>query len=340
MKNPNGYGSVFKFGGNRRRPWCARVTVGWSDDGKQKYKNIGYYEEREEAMIALAQYNCDPYDLDSNRITFSEVYEKWSEEKFPKISKSNAYCHKAAYAKCSFLYDMKFKQIRKMHTQRIINENEHLSSETRKKIKNLLNQMYSFALENDIVNKNYAEFIEIGDIKTKIERKPFTQEEIDLLWKNLNAEYVDTLLIMIYTGLRIGELLEIKCENIDIEKRIMIGGLKTKAGKDRTIPIHKKILLLIESKLDQEYLVLDPKGKTFYYQYFHKQYYKPLVKQLGLNHKPHDCRHTAITAMKNAKIDDLLIKKIVGHSSKDITDRVYTHITNEQLVEAIDKLRI
>ena len=32
MKNPNGYGSVFKLTGNRRKPWCARVTVGWTDD--------------------------------------------------------------------------------------------------------------------------------------------------------------------------------------------------------------------------------------------------------------------------------------------------------------------
>lgn len=54
MKNPNGYGSVFKLGGNRRRPYCARVTVGWTDDGKQQYKNIGYFEERADAMIALA----------------------------------------------------------------------------------------------------------------------------------------------------------------------------------------------------------------------------------------------------------------------------------------------
>ena len=60
MKNPNGYGSGYKLSGNRRRPWTARVTVGWTDDGKQKYKNIGYYEERSDAMIALAQYNNDP----------------------------------------------------------------------------------------------------------------------------------------------------------------------------------------------------------------------------------------------------------------------------------------
>lgn len=101
MKNPNGYGSVFKLGGNRRRPWCARVTIGWTDEGKQKYKNIRYYEEREEAMIVLAQYNCDPYDLDNNRITFAEIYEKWSEEKFPKLSHSVIKSYKTAF-NCKF----------------------------------------------------------------------------------------------------------------------------------------------------------------------------------------------------------------------------------------------
>lgn len=105
MKNPNSYGSVFKLGGNRRRPWCARVTIGWSDEGKLKYKNIGYYEEREEAMIALTQYNCDPCDLDNNQITFAEIYEKWSEEKFPKVSQRNHLPHDCRHTAATKLFN-------------------------------------------------------------------------------------------------------------------------------------------------------------------------------------------------------------------------------------------
>ena len=61
MKLPNGYGSVYKLSGNRRKPWAARVTDGWVNDNKtkkskQKYKFIGFYETRKEALLALASF--------------------------------------------------------------------------------------------------------------------------------------------------------------------------------------------------------------------------------------------------------------------------------------------
>ena len=46
MRRGNGDGSIFKLKGRRRRPYAVRVTVGWTDDGKQKYKYIGYYEKK------------------------------------------------------------------------------------------------------------------------------------------------------------------------------------------------------------------------------------------------------------------------------------------------------
>lgn len=338
MKNPNGYGSVFKLGGNRRKPWCARVTIGWTTDGKQQYKNIGYYEERAEAMIALAQYNNDPYDLDANKITFAEIYEKWSEEKFPKISKSNIDGYRVSYNKCKLLHNMKFKQIRKMHMQRVVNENDHLSYQVRVKLKTLFLQLYKFAIENDIVEKNYAQFVETGEITTKIERKPFTEAEIEALWNNLDKPYVDTLLVMIYSGLRIGELLDITSDKVDIDKRIIIGGKKTKAGIDRAIPINHKILPIIKSKLDQKYLVLSTKGKKLSYKNYNENIFRPLMKELGMNHLPHDCRHTTATLLDNANANPTTVKLILGHKSSDVTQRVYTHKTFEQLVETIDKI--
>lgn len=336
MKNPNGYGSVYKLSGNRRRPWCARVTVGWTDEGKQQYKNIGYYEERSEAMIALAQYNNDPYDLDNNKITFAEVYEKWSEEKFPKISESNIRGYKTSFNKCSMLHNMKFKQLRKMHMQRVINENEHLSYQVRMKLKTLFSQLYQFAIENDIVEKDYSKFVEAGEQTTKLIRKPFTDAEIETLWRNLDMPYVDTILFMIYSGMRVGELLEMKCANVDIDRQIMIGGIKTKASIDRTIPIHDRILPLMN--LNNDYLVVSPTGKKMSYNNYIQRQFTPIMKKLGMNHLPHDCRHTTATMLDNAGVDRTIVKLILGHTSNDVTERVYTHKTPEQLLSAINMI--
>ena len=78
MKLPNGFGSIYKLSGKRRRPWVAAKTFGWQFDEegqriKQKRQVIGYFATRQEAMTALVQYNENPYDLDSNKITFSEL---------------------------------------------------------------------------------------------------------------------------------------------------------------------------------------------------------------------------------------------------------------------------
>lgn len=336
MKNPNGYGSVFKLAGNRRKPWCARITVGWTDEGRQQYKNIGYYEERSEAMIALAQYNNDPYDLDANKITFAEIYEKWSEEKFPKISDSNVRGYKTSFNKCSMLHNMKFRQIKKMHMQRIINENDHLSYQVRMKLKTLFSQLYKFAIENDIVEKDYSKFVEAGEQTTKIVRTPFSDAEIEMLWRNLDVPYVNTILFMIYSGMRVGELLSIKSVNVNIERQILIGGIKTKASIDRTIPIHNRILPLIN--LDNEYLVVSPTGKKMSYNNYIQRQFTPIMKELGMNHLPHDCRHTTATMLDNAGVDRTIVKLILGHASNDVTERVYTHKTPEQLLSAINKI--
>ena len=71
MKNPNGYGSVIKLSGKRRRPFAARITISYDDNGKQTYKYLGYYETRKEALQELSLYSANPYDTDLKKITDS-----------------------------------------------------------------------------------------------------------------------------------------------------------------------------------------------------------------------------------------------------------------------------
>ena len=85
---PNGFGSVYKLSGNRRKPWAARKTVGWKDSGQPIYAFVGYYSSRTEALTALSDFNKDPYDLQIGTITFEQLYTRWSDEHFKKISHS------------------------------------------------------------------------------------------------------------------------------------------------------------------------------------------------------------------------------------------------------------
>lgn len=341
MRMPNGYGSIIKLKGNRRNPYQVRLTKGFTDEGKQIYVYLGYYESQQKAMIALSDYNSSPYDITRDKITFEEVYEKWSKEHFAKVGDSAIENYSNAFRKyCKSLYKMRFKDIRLTHLQGVIDDCG-MAYPTRKVILALLNQLSKFALKNDIVDKTYSQFIEVGVNEGKSNRKPFTQEEIDKLFENVDKmEFVDTILIMIYSGLIVGELLDIKTENVHLEERYMIGGMKTKAGRDRIIPINNKILPFVEKwyNPENEYLITNFKNNQMQYSNYRREKWDNIMEKMQFDdgHRPHDCRHTFASLMDSAGANKLCIKRIMGHASPDITDSVYTHKTIEELIEAID----
>lgn len=350
MRLPNGFGNVSKLPGNRRKPYRVRVTVGWEMDeaagiNRQKFKTIGYYETKEEGLIALGNYHQTPYDMDSSKITFAEVFEKWSAEHYPKVSDSNVKGYNAAYRLCTMLYKMRFTDIRLAHLQGVI-DTCGKNYPTLRKLKALFSQLYKFAMRNDLCGKDYAQHIDIKQYYDKnpnaLDRKPFTKEEVQKVWnwKDSN-EYMTVILMLIYSGVRISELLDLKKENVNLsEKWIDIKASKTKAGI-RKVPIAEKVLPLFEywmNKNDCEYLLSTPEGKHFDYRNYYDSYWMPLIEQMGMQHRPHDTRHTCISLLTVAGVQDKIIKKIVGHKGQSVTEVVYTHFEIQELLEAINKI--
>ena len=324
MRLPNGYGSIIKNKGNRRKPYQVRITRGWDDDGKQLYSTLGWFEKREEAIIALSEYNSSPYDIEANKETFTDVFEKWKLEHYTKVSDNAIVNYNLAYKYCKAIHKMRFKDIRLTHLQAII-DNCGKGYPTRKIIKALMNQLFSFAIKNDIVEKKYSQYVDVGQNEGKVNRKPFTKEEIKKLFDNVDKlEWVDTVLIMIFSGLRVGELLDLKTENIHFEERYMVGGLKTKAGRNRIIPINKKIEPFIRKYYNpqNEYLITNFKGNQMLYSNYRREKFDNVMEKLRMKHNPHECRHTFASLMDSAGANKLCLKRIIGHSSQDITEKV------------------
>ena len=338
MRLPNGYGSVYKLSGKRRKPFMARKTIGWNDDGKQVYRTIGYYETKKLALQALADFNNNPYDIEVSELTFNDVFEKWKEQKYKDISRSAINAYNACFTHSKQLYDMKFVNIKTIHLQTVI-QDCNKGYETLRNIKSSFNQLYKYAMENDIVNKNYAPFVNIGKKSGDNSRKPFTSKEIEKLFKvEESIPFVDTILIMIFSGLRIGELLQLKSSDIDLENATITGGIKTDAGKNRVIPINHKILPFIKKRLSEnnEYLMVNSFGRKMTYSNYYFDKFMHIMEQLNMDHRPHDCRHTFATLMSNSDANKTSIKKIIGHSSYVTTEKIYTHKDIEELRKAIE----
>ena len=334
MRNPNGYGTINKLSGNRRRPYRVRKTKYWTEEGKQVFETIGYYATRPEAMIALAEYNKNPWDIDVKTLTFHNVYEL-SDKVRKKGSKTNESVLKSAYKYCEPITQLNIKEIKTIHLQNIINEMDK-SVATKKKVKQIFNQVYKYAIQNDIVEKNYAEFVTITDTvdeELKTKTNIFTHNEIKIIL-NSNDYYNKITAILIFTGYRIEELLQLKIKDIDLENNVLNWGMKTIAGKNRQVPISKHIkkLILEFYNEDNKYLLLNTKGNKVTYSTFRVPW-----KEQFPTHKLHDTRHTFASLMDSANVNKLSIKKIIGHASNDITDGTYTHKSLEELQEAMSQ---
>ncbi len=349
MRLANGIGTVYKLSGKRRNPYIVRKTVGWEIDTKtetvkQKFITIGYAPTRAKGLEMLMNYNQNPYDVNATKTTFSEVYEKWSAEKFPTISNSNVNGYKASYSCCEILYNRIFKDLKLSDLQYVI-DSCGKNYPTLRKLKVLFNQLYNYAMKYEICNKDYSEYIDIAKHKeknpNKTNRTPFSEEEIKLLWIQKNNEFVQIVLMLIYSGVRVSELLDLKRENVNIEEHCFgVVASKTNNGI-RKVPIADKVYNFYKNWYNdgKKYLLHTADGKKLTYRNYYDSYWKPVMELINSNHKPHDTRHTCISLLSEKEVSPTLIKKIVGHSgAMSLTEKVYTHTNVRELLDAINKI--
>ena len=335
MKRANGDGSIIKLSGKRRRPYAVRITVGWSPEGKQILKYLGYYASKTEAKAALREYLVNPFDLSGNKTTLKEVYNIW--EKTATLSETTMKNYASAFRKCEMLYDKPIRDIKVSQIELILKD---ATTSTQPMIRNVLNQVYIAAEKNDIIEKNIIPLLQVEKHVAGRDKKPFNEDQIKTLLEYNDHHYADTLNILLYTGLRIKELLEIRNENVFIKERYMIGGKKTAAGKNRIIHIHDEILDIIEKWHEQgnEYLIGSPRGGMVDYENYNNKFWKMLRGIFNFSQTPHDCRHTFVTNCTKQGVERVALQKIIGHKGQDITDH-YTHRTKEELLEEINKLK-
>lgn len=345
MRLPNGYGSIIKLSGKRRKSFAVRITTGYEEKGlkngvmqyKQLYKYIGYFEKRKDALNYLTTYNEKPHLIDNKDITFNEVYNAWSKKKYEDINPRTAKNYMSIYKHFEPLHNMAFSSIKVYHLQEIIDA--HKSNATIKHFKSFIKMLYKYALKNEIVEKNYANLIEMPKVEIKKPKVPFTKEEIKTLWEHKNDTFINYILIQLYTGARITELLEVTLDNVNLKDRsIYIAKSKTPAGV-RFIPIHNDILEFVKYSVEnnKKYL-FERKNKSISYQYYIKHIFKPIMEYLKMDHTPHETRHTFISQCDRLELNETAVARIIGHSNNNIT-RHYTHKDINDLIEAIDKFK-
>lgn len=269
-------------------------------------------------------------------LTFAEVYERFYKDKYElskkQYSESSKALTRAGFRNCSVLHDKPFVSLRHSDLQQVIDSCplKHASLET---IVSLFHQMYAFADREGICDKDYSVNVKINIADDDEHGVPFTEEELQVLWQHQEDPVVEMLLIMCYSGYRIAAY---KTMEVNLAEQYFQGGVKTKAGKNRIVPIHSAILPLVKRRLER-----DSQLATVLPLAFRNRMYSKL-KELGLpRHTPHDCRHTFSRLCKKYGVNENDRKRMLGHSfGSDITNAVYGHRTLEELRAEIEKIKV
>lgn len=344
-RRANSQGSVYKVSGNRRKPYLAVLPCKYDREGKAKRTSLGYYETKTEALNALNEAVANNM-TDRINMSLENVFENWKSTHYRDLSKQAVDAYNAAWKYINTYSSKKFKDLRASDIQVCIDDAVKLgkSKATCDKIRSLYSQLCKYAMSQDIVTQNYAQFLKMPK-SSKKEKDIFTEAEIKSLLSHDSEETAMIILILLFSGMRIGELFDIKKEMVylnDTPPRI-IGGKKTEAGTNRIIPIHSSILKYVQYFYSKtgKYLISNAIGNRMSEKNFRERNYYPYLKKLGIPKKtPHSTRHTFATMLQacGAKPEDLI--KVIGHADYETTTENYIHQDISKLADMVELLKI
>lgn len=295
---------------------------------------------------------------DRTNYTFKQVYEEYAKLNFPtkdeialerethmkakgKFTSDTMYVRKSAFKQAETLHNIPYVNLRTVDFQQVINC--ATSPKKAKRLRYLFLELDDYAEQKDIISKTYAKHVNKIDFNfenTK-PRLPFTNEEIEMIWKdktNTQDEALvrDICLILLYTGMRIEELLFMFTKNIDLKEDYMRGGLKTNSGKNRVIPIHHLIKPIIKKHYDSknEFLFMYGDKRLPYAKY--RVMFNNYMAKLNIQHTSHDARHTVESELDRRQVRTVTKDLIMGHKNGGTGEKVYTHKTLQELKESIE----
>ena len=276
--------------------------------------------------------------------------------------------------------------------QKLINEKANpsnpktraLSYSSIKKIYELLNPCFEFAVEKGDLNINPMKYVTMPCrdnfvVKTKV-MYTLTEQEMKSLkdvanMKRKNGEpyyrYAYVFLIMLNTGVRVGEMLALNFKDIDFVKKTMninkstmsniknrevdadkkrlqiVASTKTMNG-NRIIPLSETALFYlnqiveynISHKINTDYIVCANNGNTVSARNLQRTFDLVLEQANILHCGLHILRHSFGSTLIRKKVDISVVSKLMGHGSQAITRAKYIHVLQEQQVEAIELLNV
>ena len=369
-KRGQGEGSIGK------RPdgtYWARITTGYDDEGKQVRK--AFYgktrkEVQEKLTAALNEMNKGTY-INPSKITVGEWLDEWLEVYKKRNIKFNTYrIYKGGIELHTkpYLGNIKLNKLKREDIQKFLNYlvDKDFSNKYIKTIIMPLQSALEQAVINEYIYKNVSLKINIPQKDTYVRDILTIEEQTEFIKAAKYNEYGDLFILILSTGLRIGEAVALTWDDIDFDKKtlninktaIMRKNSKTDINNStnspktkssiRTIPLNDDLIKLFKKKQTNSerntnnLLFTGRRNKKAYLGRRTISYYLNLLLKyanINKNITCHSLRHTFATRGLEAGVDMKIMQEFMGHSSIKMTSDLYTHVLPDKKKEAIEKLQ-
>jgi len=368
-KRDNGSGTIRKVNGANGVRFYAYAPAKYVCDANGKVscvrEALGRFTKRTDARKALEEFALHP--VSKYNYTLEKVYDDWKGPAFADIKKSTQDNYTAAWNQILAadknlvtrpIRDITTAELRgvldfwmEQHTITVTKDGVSrtkklgpLSLSSMTKIKALMTQLYSYAMANNIVDRNYASLVRIPRGAEGGSIRAFTDEEFKILEKNWkHTPGGDAVYALCYLGFRVSEFCQLSPGDFDSKSKVLVGGLKTEAGRNRTVPVHQNILPLVErwAAAGHDALYADKKGGPYTKDRFSRNVWKPAIKAMGLpdDLTPHSARHTCATRLSAAGARPEDIQAILGHADYSVTANTYINQDTSTLASSMALLK-
>lgn len=351
-RRSKGSGSVYKLSGNRSKPWAAMSSAGTL---------IGTFTTSGEAVEALDAYNANLLPADRSKYTLQQVWESFRQSPaWNKLSDKGQEGLLAAWGRLSPLATRKALSVSVCDFQEIIDTamvkpkykertaaeiakmkpserkryealasqpEQPLGYDGKNRIKQLVSHLYNEMIRLQITKENLSNVL-VLPVQASAEKRNFTADEKEILKAHDDDDIVKIILIYIGTGMRLNELLRLKKESVDLERRTLTGGSKSEAGRNRVVPILGNILPYVEYFYNRSKLYLiEENGRPLTDDTFRRRRFYPKLDELGIKRQddggknvltPHRARHTFVADSITGGMAPEALTKIAGYSRYDV----------------------